>query len=136
MNHKKSRPPQQPESLLSKSFVVSENAFDFGPLLIKKDPEQRHNDETMRHANSSILQITNNGKYKVDASFTLKSTLPAEEGGTGEKSPFILEPETMHLDVDETKNLTVFSFPDQAKLFKDEIVCLIKDNPNPTIFNI
>jgi hypothetical protein len=23
-----------------------------------------------------------------------------------------------------------------AKLYKDEIVCLLKDNPNPTIFNI
>jgi hypothetical protein len=58
------------------------------------------------------MQITNNGKYKVEAAFTLKSTLPAEEGGIGEKSPFILEPETMELEVDETKMLTVFSFPD------------------------
>jgi hypothetical protein len=38
--------------------------------------------------------------------------LPAEEGGTGEKSPFIIEPETMELEVDETKSLTVFSFPE------------------------
>mmetsp|Transcript_39618 Transcript_39618/g.60632 ORF Transcript_39618/g.60632 Transcript_39618/m.60632 type:complete len:241 (-) Transcript_39618:6314-7036(-) len=136
MTHKKTRPPQQPESLLSKSFVVSENVFDFGPLLIKKDPELRHSDENMRLVNSSSLQITNNGKYKVDAAFTLKSSLPNEEGGTGEKSPFILDPENMQLEVDETKNLTVFCFPDQAKLFKDDIICLIKDNPNPTVFNV
>lgn len=38
--------------------------------------------------------------------------------------------------MDETKHLTVFAFPDQARLFKDEIVCLLKDNPNPTIFSI
>jgi hydrocephalus-inducing protein len=62
--------------------------------------------------------------------------LPVEEGGTGEKSPFIIEPETMDLKVDETKHLTVFSFPDQAKLFKDEIICLLKDNPNPVIFSV
>jgi len=136
MTHKKTRPAQQPESLLSKTFVVSENTFDFGPLLIKKDPEQRATDESMRQVNSSVLQITNNGKYKVEAAFTLRSSLPQEEGGVGEKSPFILEPETMELEVDETKHLTVFSFPDQARLFKDEIVCLLKDNPNPTIFNI
>jgi hypothetical protein len=136
MIHKKTRPPQQPESLLAKTFVVSENTFDFGPLLIKKDPELRASDETMRQVNSSVLQITNNGKYKVDAAFTLRSTLPAEEGGSGDKSPFILDPETLELDVDETRNLTVFAFPDQARLFKDEIVCLLKDNPNPTIFSI
>jgi len=38
--------------------------------------------------------------------------LPVEEGGTGEKSPFIIEPESMVLETDETKNLTVFAFPD------------------------
>ena len=42
----------------------------------------------------------------------------------------------MELEIDETKHLAVFAFPDQARLFKDEIVCLLKDNPNPTIFNI
>jgi hypothetical protein len=62
--------------------------------------------------------------------------LPLDEGGSGEKSPFILEPDSMTLDIDETKILTVFAFPDHAKLYKDEIVCLLKDNPNPTIFNI
>ena len=115
---------------------MSENLFDFGPLLIKKDPEQRATNETLRNVNSSVLQITNNGKYKVEANFTLKSTLPLDEGGAGEKSPFILEPDSMTLDIDETKILTVFAFPDHAKLYKDEIVCLLKDNPNPTIFNI
>jgi hypothetical protein len=115
---------------------VSENLFDFGPLLIKKDPEQRAANETLRNVNSSVLQITNNGKYKVEANFTLKSTLPLDEGGAGEKSPFILEPDSMTLEIDETKILTVFAFPDHAKLYKDEIVCLLKDNPNPTIFSI
>jgi len=84
--------------------------------------------------NSSEFQITNNGKFKSEIVFILKSTLPLEEGGTGEKSPFIIEPESMVLETDETKNLTVFAFPDQAKLFKDEIVCLLKNNPNPAIF--
>jgi hypothetical protein len=42
----------------------------------------------------------------------------------------------MELDIDETKMLTVFSFPDMAKTFKDEILCLLKDNPNPTSFPI
>jgi hydrocephalus-inducing protein len=136
MTHRKTRPHQQPESLLAKTFVVSENTFDFGPLLIKKDPERRSTDATMRKVNSSELQITNNGKYKAAIAFTLASTLPSEEGGAGDKSPFILEPESLELEVDETKALTVFAFPEQARLYKDEIVCLLQDNPNPTIFSI
>jgi hydrocephalus-inducing protein len=121
---------------LTKCFVVSENAFDFGPLLIGKDSEKRNTDETVKRVNSSIFQISNNGKYDLHATFTLRSSLPLEEGGTGEKSPFILEPDTMDLKMDETKHLTVYAFPDQAKLYKDEVICLLKDNPNPVIFNV
>jgi hypothetical protein len=45
MNNKKTRPPTMPESLLSKTFVVSESTFEFGPLLIKKDPELRNSED-------------------------------------------------------------------------------------------
>lgn len=136
MSQKKSRPAQAPESYLSKSFVVSEGVFDFGPLLIGKDPEKRNTDELLRKVNSSVFQISNNGKYDLQATFTLRSSLPAEEGGNGEKSPFIIEPETMDLKVDETRDLVVYSFPHEARAFKDEVVCLLKDNPNPVIFNV
>lgn len=91
---------------------MSENVFDFGPLLIGKDPEKRHNDEIIKRVNSSFLQISNNGKYEINATFTLRSSLPVEEGGTGEKSPFILDPDNMDLKIDETKNLVVYAFPE------------------------
>jgi hypothetical protein len=71
-------------------------------------------DETVRKVNSSVFQISNNGKYDLQGTFTLRSSLPIEEGGTGEKSPFILDPESIELKVDETKNLTVYAFPDKA----------------------
>lgn len=112
MAQKKSRPSQAPDSYLQKCFVVSENVFDFGPLLIGKDPEKRHTDETLKKVNSSVLQISNNGKYDLHATFTLRSTLPTEEGGIGEKSPFILDPDVLELKIDETKHLTVYTFPD------------------------
>ena len=120
---------------MAKTFVASENVFDFGPLLIGKDPEKR-DDEAVRRINGTFFQITNNGKYDLEASFVLKSTLPSEEGGPSEKSPFIIDPPEAKLKVDETLNLQVFAFPEEAKLYKDEIICLIKDNPNPTILQI
>ena len=55
MAHKKSRPAQAPDSYLAKCFVVSENAFDFGPLLIGKDPEKRNTEEALKRVNSSVL---------------------------------------------------------------------------------
>ena len=91
LSQKKVRPPTEPESFLQKTFVLQENAFDFGPLLIGKDPEKR-GEEAVKAVNGTFFQITNNGKYDLDVAFTLKSTLPAEEGGPAEKSPFIVEP--------------------------------------------
>ena len=72
----------------------------------------------------------------MEASFVLKSTLPPEEGGPTDKLPFIIEPAEAKLKVDETLNLQVFAFPEEARLYKDEIICLIKDNPNPTILQV
>ena len=55
MTHKKSRPSQAPESYISKAYVISENAFDFGPLLIGKDPEKRKTDELVKKVNSATF---------------------------------------------------------------------------------
>lgn len=55
MTHKKLRPAQPPESYLQKCFIVNENVFDFGPLLINKDPEKRHTDETVKKVNSYVF---------------------------------------------------------------------------------
>ena len=45
MAHKKHRPHHAPDSYLSKIFVMSEKNFDFGPILVGKDPEKRGEDE-------------------------------------------------------------------------------------------
>jgi len=104
LQQKKVRPATEPDSFLAKTFITSENVFDFGPLLIGKDPEKR-DDEAVRRINGTFFQITNNGKYDLEANFVLKSTLPAEEGGPNEKSPFIIDPPEAKLKVDETLNL-------------------------------
>lgn len=39
---KKTRPATVPDSYLSKVFVLSENVYDFGPLLIGKNAEKKH----------------------------------------------------------------------------------------------
>ena len=139
MYRRKTRPPSPPESYISKQYIFDEQLFDFGPLLINKDPEKRHT-EASKKSNSSILRITNNGKYDVDIDFTLKSTLndtpPDPKASSPSKSPFIWEPTSMHLPIAETQNLTLWAYPDEPMLYKDDLICLVKDNPNPPIFKI
>ena len=38
--------------------------------------------------------------------------------------------------MDETLNLEVFASPEEVKLYKDEVIVLIKDNHNPAIQNV
>lgn len=135
LQQKKTRPTTEPESYLSKVYVNSEGVFDFGPLLIGKNPETRK-EEQVTKVNSTFFQITNNGKYDIDLHFALRSSLPVEEGGPHEKSPFIIEPQEAKLSIDQTLNLQVYAFPEEAKLYKDEVIVLIKDNPNPTILSV
>lgn len=112
MSIKKSRPIEK-DAIIIKSFIQQEGVFEFGPLLIKKDAEKRQ-DPKVQEVNSTIFQITNNGKYKVDAVFTLRSTLSVEEGGAEGKSPFIVEPSECSLNMDETLQLRVYAFPEVA----------------------
>ncbi len=51
-----------PECYLSKSFVLSENVFDFGPLLIGKNAEKK-NEKEMLLTNSTVIKLLNNGHY-------------------------------------------------------------------------
>lgn len=134
MSIKKTRPVEK-DAIVIKSYIQSEGLFEFGPLLIKKDAEKRA-DPKIQEVNSTIFQITNNGKYKVDAIFTLRSTLSAEEGGAEGKSPFIIEPAECSLGMEETLQLRVYAFPELAQLYNDQLVVLIKDNPNPVILPI
>jgi hydrocephalus-inducing protein len=137
LNMKKTRPVEK-DAIVSKCFVQSENVFEFGPLLIKKDPETR-TDVAVANMNGSFFQITNNGKYSLDATFTLRSSLPVEEGGPEGKSPFILEPSECQLAVDgdaATCNLKVFAFPEEDREYTDEVIVLIKDSPNPVVIPV
>jgi hydrocephalus-inducing protein len=59
-----------------------------------------------------------------------------EEGGHEGKSPFIIEPTELSLDIDQTLPVRIYAFPDQAQLYTDQVVILIKDNPNPVILPI
>lgn len=135
MAQKRSRPTAPPESYLQKCFVTNENVFDFGPLLIGKDAEKRTEDEALKKANSYEFRISNNGKYDLEAKFALESSLAGDDA-SAEKSPFIFEPENMNLKVEETQNLTVWCFPQDNKVYTDKIVSLLKDNPNPAVFNV
>lgn len=53
------------------------------------------------------------------------------------KGIFWFEPETLDIPKNaislDYQEIRVWAFPDQDKLFKDELIIMIKDNPTPVI---
>lgn len=127
LRRKKGRPPTIPDCYISKSYVMSEGRYDFGPLLIGKNPD-RKDEEPIKKTNCESFRITNNGLYPVKVDYALASSI----GET--KSVFYYEPESMNLECDETKELNVWAFPNAIGDFSDSIVALIQGNPTPAIF--
>lgn len=47
---------------------------------------------------------------------------------------FLVEPAFLDLEIDETREITVWSFPQATGVYEDTLVCSVKDNPVPVVF--
>ena len=110
----KARPPSV---AISQQFIISEEVFDYGPLLYGRNRKEcleveDHTDRlTTYKPHMAQLRMTNNGRFPLHVNFHLKSTTGAKGGGSPESPIFLIGPATMDLAVDETQDLTVYAFP-------------------------
>jgi len=110
--------------IVSKQFIVSKNVFEFGPLLVGKDKEGY---KEKYPENRDDFRITNNGLFPMHVDFSFKNDV---EGQT-----FVVEPSYLDLDVDETRDVRVFAFTEEVGEVVDQMVCSIRDNPEPFEIN-
>lgn len=112
---KKTRPTLAPDSYLSKVFVVQENTFEFGPLLVGKNPDKRGVDNELKKVNSSTFRISNNGKFPVHIDFALLSTVK-DNDPVYRKGVFSIEPESMQIAPQEvSQELRIWAIPSLGK---------------------
>ena len=89
---------------MSHVWLINDKLFEFGPLLIGKNPEEKDKEE-IKGINSSTFKITNNGRFENEVSFYFASDVLDEEdeGFEGmKKGIFFLEPQEMKLGLDRT----------------------------------
>jgi len=96
--------------------------YHFEPLLVTK-PKDRTYPENMLKFN-----IINNGSLSADVSFAMRRDAA--------QSNFLLDIPTMLLPPNGSKVLTVTAYPKQTGILTDDIICCIKDNPEPVVFSI
>lgn len=127
---KKNRPAQPPDSYLSKVYVNSEGIFDFGPLLVGKNPANRST-PAVKAMNSTTFRITNQGKFDCELQFDLMSSIISDQQDY-KKDIFFVEPDKLLLKVNELPaEVRVWALPSEAKKYRDDLIIMIKDNPSP-----
>ncbi|XP_034542457.1 hydrocephalus-inducing protein homolog isoform X2 [Notolabrus celidotus] len=117
---------QQTEEVLQKAFVIKPRYFEFGPLLCGKTRDRYK--EKRYPENTERLMIHNNSVLEAEVQFSFQHDTQA--------TTFLLDPPAMTLKPEQKQELTVWAYPTKVGQIKDNIVCNIKDNPEPVIISL
>ncbi|XP_055993028.1 hydrocephalus-inducing protein homolog [Sorex fumeus] len=119
-------PDIKPDEVIFKKYVMSTEKFYFGPLLCGKSRDKYKS--PMFPGNTETLTILNNSPMPSEVFFCFQNDVKA--------STYFLEPLSMVLKPNESQLLHVWAYPTAVGLFEDSVVCCVKENPEPAIFNI
>ncbi|XP_037671838.1 hydrocephalus-inducing protein homolog isoform X3 [Choloepus didactylus] len=112
--------------VIFKNYVMSMERFYFGPLLCGKSRDKYKS--SIFPGNMETLTILNNSPMLVEVFFCFQNDVKA--------NTYFLEPTTMILKPNEKQLLNLWAYPTAVGTFEDNIVCCIKENPEPAIFKI
>ncbi|XP_077975805.1 hydrocephalus-inducing protein homolog isoform X2 [Styela clava] len=116
----------RPDEPAVKKYVISDEAFEYGPLLCGKTRERYK--EARYPENMEKIFIQNTSPLNADVSFCYQR----DSSGT----TFLLDPPNMFLKPGETKPLSMWAYPKTSGLFVDTLVCCVRENPEPICFNV
>ncbi len=144
MKRKKRRPKNPPDSYVSMIYIINEKQFDFGPLLIGKNIEDKQVEETenicpLTLTNSNTFRITNNGKFQTNVKFYLSSEIKSEEEefeNEFKREIFFIDPTEMELAIMQTQEIRIWAIPQDVQVYRDELICVVENNPVPEVFAI
>ncbi|XP_058135740.1 hydrocephalus-inducing protein homolog isoform X1 [Dasypus novemcinctus] len=112
--------------VIFKNYVMSMQRFYFGPLLCGKSRDKYKS--SIFPGNMETLTILNNSPMLVEVFFCFQNDVKA--------NTYFLEPTTMILKPNEKQMLNVWAYPTAVGTFEDNIICCIKENPEPAIFKL
>ncbi|XP_074007853.1 hydrocephalus-inducing protein homolog [Numenius arquata] len=112
------------DDIIFKQYVMNTGVFHFGPLLCGKSRDWYK----AQHypSNGEKITILNITPLQTEVNFYFERDLKAET--------FFLDPPTMRLKPNEKQELSIWAYPTSAGLVEDNLVCCIKENPEPVVF--
>ena len=132
--------------IVKNCFILSENVFEFGPLFVRhEDPTK--NKTTSR--NSTIFTFKNKTTFSVEMNFAFlkpqisndppptkgnkKNNEDALANDLKNKEVFSLEHNKLLIEPGETRELKVLAIPEKEEIYRNSLICCIKENPQPMI---
>lgn len=117
---------RKPEEVVTKKYILSTETFEFGPLLAGKSRERYK--EGNYPENMEKLTISNTSPMFAQVSFCFRYDSKADT--------YLLDPPTMDLKPGASQTLYIWAYPKEKGEFVDELVCCIRDNPEPVRFKL
>uniref|UniRef100_A0A8B9BFH4 HYDIN axonemal central pair apparatus protein n=1 Tax=Anser brachyrhynchus TaxID=132585 RepID=A0A8B9BFH4_9AVES len=120
-----SRDPRKADGdIVFKQYIVSTGVFHFGPLLCGKSRDWY---KALHYpSNCEKITILNTTPLEAEVHFFFEHDLKADT--------FLLDPPSMTLKPNEKQELSLWAYPTSAGLIEDNLVCCIKENPEPVVF--
>ncbi|KAM6352746.1 hydrocephalus-inducing protein homolog isoform 6-T13 [Alca torda] len=114
------------DDIIFKQYVMNTGVFHFGPLLCGKSRDWYK----AQHypSNSEKITILNITPLEAEVHFFFERDLKADT--------FFLDPPSMRLKPNEKQELSVWAYPTSAGLVEDNLICCIKENPEPVVFHL
>lgn len=125
--------------IVHKKYILSEEVFEFGPLLIGSSKERIKEGKYPDYIETFTIQ--NSSPMEAEVSFCfLDENNTTSGGGTSSSdiggSCFYLDTNELILKPNESKALKVFAVPKENRHYEDSLICCIKENPEPIIFKV
>ncbi|XP_067158936.1 hydrocephalus-inducing protein homolog [Apteryx mantelli] len=114
------------DDIIFKQYVMDTGVFHFGPLLCGKSRQWY---KALRYpSNCEKITILNITPLEAEVHFFLEHDANADT--------FLFEPPRMTLKANEKQELTIWAYPTFSGIVEDNLVCCIKDNPEPVVFRL
>ncbi|XP_075289597.1 hydrocephalus-inducing protein homolog isoform X3 [Opisthocomus hoazin] len=114
------------DDIICKQYVMDTGVFHFGPLLCRKSRDWYK--ALDRPSNCEKITILNVTPLEAEVQFSFEHDLKAET--------FVLDPPSMRLKPKEKQELSIWAYPTSAGLVEDNLVCCVKENPEPVVFRL
>ncbi|XP_071423974.1 hydrocephalus-inducing protein homolog [Pithys albifrons albifrons] len=120
------RKSKEEDDIIFKEYVMSTKQFHFGPLLCGKSREWYKAQNCP--GNCEKITILNNSPMEAEVHFSFEND--------GKAETFLLDPPSMMLKPKEKQKLTLWAYPTSAGFLEDNLICCIKENPEPVVFQL